>query len=141
MPKEKEMVYPRGDLTIYKIVQNYYDLMEFAGAIVLAKAFFCYPEYQEYWMKVKFKDQVCWVSGRFGLNVPSDMMLSELSTAYAIPENYHERLKRVGQAMIKQRPYDQEKALEMASVDLASNPDRKACIEFLKKNAIGGATK
>jgi hypothetical protein len=115
--------------------------MEYAGASILAKAFFCYPEYQEYWMKVKYKDQIVWVSGRFGLNVPSDMMLSELSTAYAIPENFHERLLRVGLSMINQRGWDQEKAQEMASVDLPANPDKKACLEFLKKNAIGSPVK
>ena len=103
MAKVKEMQYPRGDLTISKIVQNYYDLMEYAGATVLAKDFFCYPEYQEYWIKVKYKDVILWVSGRFGLNASSDMMLSELNTAYAIPENFHERVKRVGLAMILQR--------------------------------------
>jgi hypothetical protein len=136
MAKEKEMQYPRGDLTVYKIVQNYYNLMEYAGAVVLAKAYFCYPEYQEYWMKVKYNNQVCWVSGRFGLRALTDMMLAELATAYAIQADFLNRLKRVGLSLIKNRGYNQEKAIEMASVDLGANPDRKACVEFLKRNAI-----
>ena len=136
--KFKDPVYPRGELTIHKIVQNYYDLMEYAGAKVIAKAFFCYPEYQEYWMRVRPANKDAhdvFINGRFGLNVPTDMMLGELQTSYTTPGTLISRLVNIGQSMIRTRGMNLAEALAASQADRPGNPDRIAAENWIKENS------